>query len=361
MGLEESQIPVEKDRNLEGRLRAWWNLSTEDEEERKYVSKINACPFSYIMLGYFIKYQDQINTNNAFVSGMKEDLKLYRNERNWLNTYLNIGIIIAAVPAQLTQLKLTGINNFTLSVSLPASWNHVHSQATPLSSAPSTGPRSKRVAFFEQSSALASMFGGYLQVALYTRLNGQGGPTGWPGYSSPTLLFRSRLRYGGIGPSLTYLTTLERSISTKSRERGVVRMVKIGRAAPKKLTLKGLKKIYTSWHIWAFIISYLMVANASSGSQYFSLWLKAEKYSVVLVNTIPTTGGAIQVVASFLYHRKGRTYCECSLVDRGSGQHFVIELEYSKKGLTFCLLPLVCWRYCAVYYHHKLKSEYEKS
>jgi MFS transporter, ACS family, pantothenate transporter len=44
-----------------------------------------------------------------------------------------------------------------------------------------------------------------------------------------------------------------------------------------------------------------MVANASSGSQYFNLWLKAEKYSVVLVNTIPTAGSAIQVIASFLF------------------------------------------------------------
>lgn len=44
-----------------------------------------------------------------------------------------------------------------------------------------------------------------------------------------------------------------------------------------------------------------MVANAGLGSQFFNLWLKAENYSVVLVNTIPTAGSALQVVFSLLF------------------------------------------------------------
>jgi ACS family pantothenate transporter-like MFS transporter len=39
-----------------------------------------------------------------------------------------------------------------------------------------------------------------------------------------------------------------------------------------------------------------MVANADLGPSFFNLWLKAEKYSVVLVNTIPTAGSALQVI-----------------------------------------------------------------
>jgi MFS family permease len=37
----------------------------------------------------------------------------------------------------------------------------------------------KRVALFEQSSAIASMFSGYLQAALYTGMNGKAGLKGW--------------------------------------------------------------------------------------------------------------------------------------------------------------------------------------
>ena len=35
------------------------------------------------------------------------------------------------------------------------------------------------MAFFEQTSAIASMFSGYLQAALYKGLNGHNGLAGW--------------------------------------------------------------------------------------------------------------------------------------------------------------------------------------
>jgi ACS family pantothenate transporter-like MFS transporter len=44
-----------------------------------------------------------------------------------------------------------------------------------------------------------------------------------------------------------------------------------------------------------------MVANAGLGSQFFNLWLKAEKFSVVNVNTIPTAGSALQVIFALAF------------------------------------------------------------
>jgi MFS transporter, ACS family, pantothenate transporter len=43
-----------------------------------------------------------------------------------------------------------------------------------------------------------------------------------------------------------------------------------------------------------------MVANANLSPSFFNLWLKAEKYSVVLVNTIPTAGSALQVIFALI-------------------------------------------------------------
>lgn len=37
----------------------------------------------------------------------------------------------------------------------------------------------KRVALFEQASAIAGMFSGYLQAGLYRGMNGKGGLAGW--------------------------------------------------------------------------------------------------------------------------------------------------------------------------------------
>lgn len=45
------------------------------------------------------------NTGNAFISGMQEDLGLYGNERNWLNTWFSLGIMVGSVPAQMSQLS----------------------------------------------------------------------------------------------------------------------------------------------------------------------------------------------------------------------------------------------------------------
>jgi MFS transporter, ACS family, pantothenate transporter len=52
---------------------------------------------------------------------------------------------------------------------------------------------------------------------------------------------------------------------------------------------------------WATLTCSRMVANAGLGPQFFNLWLKAEKFSVVQVNTIPTAGSALQVLFAFTY------------------------------------------------------------
>ncbi len=44
-----------------------------------------------------------------------------------------------------------------------------------------------------------------------------------------------------------------------------------------------------------------MIANAGIGAQLFNLWLKAEKYSVVLTNTIPTAGSALQIILAMTW------------------------------------------------------------
>lgn len=76
----------------------------------------------------------------------------------------------------------------------------------------------------------------------------------------------------------------------QDREYGLERVRKMGRKAPAKLTLRAIKDIYTSWQLWAFILPYLMVAEAGSGTNYFNLYLKAEGYSVVQTNVLPTIG-----------------------------------------------------------------------
>ena len=54
-----------------------WDTFDKSPEERKFLFKLDTALLTFASLGYFIKYLDQANLNNAFVSGMKEDLGLY--------------------------------------------------------------------------------------------------------------------------------------------------------------------------------------------------------------------------------------------------------------------------------------------
>lgn len=57
-----------------------WDTLDKSPEERHFLLKLDIVLMTFASLGYFIKYLDQININNAFVSGMKEDLNLFGNQ-----------------------------------------------------------------------------------------------------------------------------------------------------------------------------------------------------------------------------------------------------------------------------------------
>ncbi|KAI8313031.1 Pantothenate transporter liz1 [Colletotrichum sp. SAR11_59] len=223
----------------------------DDPRERKYIQKLDSFLFSYVLLGYFIKYLDQTNYSNAFVSGMQEELGLYGNERNLLNTYFNIGIILGTIPAQMIQLKWV-----RPSIWIPACELAWSALTMVMASA-------KNV---ETTEGVIS-----IPIALY----------GF--FALPDLPHNTRAFY----------------LKKEDREYGLERTKKMGRKPPSKLTLKAIKDIYTSWQLWAFILPYLMVAEAGSGTGYFNLYLKSEGYSVVQTNVLPTIGNAIQIVAAF--------------------------------------------------------------
>lgn len=47
-----------------------WDSLDKSPEERKFLFKLDAAVLTIASLGYYIKYLDQANINNAFVSGM---------------------------------------------------------------------------------------------------------------------------------------------------------------------------------------------------------------------------------------------------------------------------------------------------
>lgn len=46
----------------------------------------------------YLIHRSQVNINNAFVSGMKEDLKLFGNELNYMQVCWTVGYVVGEIP-----------------------------------------------------------------------------------------------------------------------------------------------------------------------------------------------------------------------------------------------------------------------
>lgn len=57
-----------------------------------------------------------------------------------------------------------------------------------------------------------------------------------------------------------------------------------------------MKRVFLGWKIWVFVVPYTMVAACHTATSYFNLFLKANGYSVVKTNYLPTGGNALNIV-----------------------------------------------------------------
>lgn len=64
------------------------------------MAKIDWWILSYACVAYSVKYLNQTNVSNAYVSGMKGDLNMVGNDLNYLTTYWTVGYILGQLPSQ---------------------------------------------------------------------------------------------------------------------------------------------------------------------------------------------------------------------------------------------------------------------
>ena len=78
----------------------WYPKGT-PASEKKLLFKIDWFILTYGCLAYFTKWLDQANLSNAYVSGMKQDLKMFGTEFNLATTCFLVGQIVGPIPANL--------------------------------------------------------------------------------------------------------------------------------------------------------------------------------------------------------------------------------------------------------------------
>jgi ACS family pantothenate transporter-like MFS transporter len=68
---------VKPTKSWKGYLWDTWDLPP---DERWLLFKVDAFVLTFASIGYFLKNIDQTNVNNAFLSGMEEDLQMFGNQ-----------------------------------------------------------------------------------------------------------------------------------------------------------------------------------------------------------------------------------------------------------------------------------------
>lgn len=84
----------------EARTHKWykWFPDGTSNDEKKLLLKLDIFLALYSFVGYWVKYVDSANLNNAYVSGMKESLNMKGNDLINTQTVFTVGQIVLEVP-----------------------------------------------------------------------------------------------------------------------------------------------------------------------------------------------------------------------------------------------------------------------
>ncbi|CAK7220288.1 hypothetical protein SCUCBS95973_004108 [Sporothrix curviconia] len=306
----------------------WDSLDDKSPEEHRLVRRLDTCYLIWACLYYFVMYLDSTNISNAYVSGMQEDLAMYGNQLNWMTTFWTIGYIVGTLPSQFVQMR---VRPSLWLPSLELIWGALvmcmaaapnvktiyairflvgicEASAYPgmmtlLGNWYTPQELGKRSVIFQQSSAAAQMFSGFLQAGIYNGMNGTGGLKGWRWLfifdgiiSLPIALCGFWLVPDAPANSRAfYLKDIDKQVAQR-------RMDRYGRARAAGLSWRTIKQGVASWPLWVMAVPYVAFVLALHIASYMNLWLKALGiYSVAKINVIPSGGYAIEIVAALVY------------------------------------------------------------
>ncbi|CDK26405.1 unnamed protein product [Kuraishia capsulata CBS 1993] len=310
----------------------WFEPGT-SAAEKKLICKLDFILAFYAFMGYWIKFIDTANLNNAYVSGMKEDLGMKGNDLINTQVLFTVGQIIFELPwiYLMPRVSVTYAvfgcemiwSLFTLVIyraESPAAlkgFRFVVGSAEAiffpavhymLSSWYKPTEISRRGGFFYMGQFLGVLTSGLLQSAAFRNLNGVNGLPGWKwmfiidGCISFGVALLGLVLIPGT-PTKCYslwLTDDEIRLARKRMEENHSNLSKVTNKS--FLDLKTWKRILTSWHVYLFSVAnifFFNVNNTSSGS--FSLWLKSlDRYSTGKLNNLSTLPPALGIIWIFI-------------------------------------------------------------
>lgn len=297
-------------------------------EEKSLIWKLDLLIAFSSFIGYWAKYLDSANLNNAYVSGMKESIGMKGNDL--VNTQLtfNVGNCLFEIPfifilphvpipyvlfgAELGwsafTLGISGVQNVASLEALRFFVGSFEAAYFPcihytLSSWYLPSEVSRRGAVFYMGQFLGVLTSGLLQSAIYDDLDGKNGIDGWrymyivDGIISLVVAVMALFSFPGTPFSCysIFLTDDEIRIARK-------RMIENGNDS--SLHIDGFinkakwKEALKSWQTYLFSAAGLFMFNTnSSSSGSFALWLKSlDKWSVGKIDNLTAIPPALGII-----------------------------------------------------------------
>ncbi|BGP43159.1 hypothetical protein JCM10449v2_007183 [Rhodotorula kratochvilovae] len=308
----------------------WWYPPGTDTKTKLFLWKLDAAVITYGCLAYWVKYLDQSNLTNAYVSGLKEDLNVQSNEYTWYITYFTIGTSLSQIPSNylitlipprwllpgaeflwgILTLALYKVTNSQQIYALRFCIGFLEGSTFVgmiyiFGSWYSRKELGKRLAIFACCAYLGSMFSGYLQSAVHAGLDGRNGLAGWRWvFIIDALITFVCAGFGFVffpgtpsRPTAWYLTEEEKVFA-------VERLLAEGKGDEFSAGGWSVFKRLANWKTLLFVCAWIGWSNTLGKyiGTVFSLWLKSDpqRWSLYQINNIPTASGGLNIFAMLL-------------------------------------------------------------
>ena len=192
----------------------------------------------------------------------------------------------------------------------------------------------KRSGIFTSSGLAGTMFGGFLQTAIHSSLNGKQGLSGWRWLFIIDGLITIPIAFYGFflfpdTPSTTtafYLTAEEKALA-------ISRVPEVPERRPWNLAF--VKRVFTSWYWYGFVMLWIIAGETESFSTnaLLALYMKAQnRYSISQLNNYPTGVPAVGIISTLFW---------ATLTDFLGGKRYLVGFWIAVTGIATSIMILV--------------------
>ncbi|KAL7419273.1 hypothetical protein Q5752_006110 [Cryptotrichosporon argae] len=315
-----------------GRLWDTWDLPP---AERRLLFKVDAVILTFASLGYFLKNLDQTNIDNAYLSGMEEDLSMYGNQLVTAKSIWTVGYVVGQIPVG---LLITRASPRWVIPSLEVVWGlmTLSSYAVKdyralyalrfLVGLAESGfypamhyllggwytPREigKRAMIFWTAGSVGTIFSGFLQAAAYTNLSGVNGLAGWRWLFIIDAIITLPIALFGFAflPGLPLQGTKAWWLSHDEHDLACERMRRLGRAGKTPWSWPKVRRLASSWHTYLFPLCYIVWNNGGVSTNPMGYYLKSfnaspapvpgRSYTVAQIDNYPLVTTTVLIVSA---------------------------------------------------------------